>query len=78
MTLFSLMQRFNEITDAKIFVEDKWDNRIGRLVWEESDKHWVMFSLVDDAPKFLKQYEILSFQVMAGNVFINVTWEKTE
>lgn len=76
MTLYQLMLRMSDVTDARIFIEDRYELRLGKMVYVKEEQKWYLLAMSEKTPKLLRDYEVLSIQVISGDVYVKVSWDE--
>lgn len=74
MTLAELTVHMHPNTSARYLVEDRYNNRVGRLLFDKSDEKWYLVSVMDDIPTFLRDFEVITLEIINGDMYIMVTW----
>ena len=76
MTLAELTVHMHSNTSARYLIEDRYNNRVGRLLYDKSDGKWYLISLLDDCPIYLCEYEVITLEIINGDMYIMVSWRK--
>lgn len=76
MTLAELTVRMHPNTSARYLIEDRYNNRVGRLLFDKSDEKWYLVSLLDDCPIYLRDYEVITLEIINGDMYIMVSWRE--
>lgn len=74
MTLAELTVHMHSNTSARYLIEDRYNNRVGRLLFDKSDEKWYLVSIMDDVPTFLREYEVITLEIINGDMYIMVSW----
>lgn len=77
MNLAELTVHMHPNTSARYLIEDRYNNRVGRLLYDKIDEKWYLVSVMDDVPTFLREFDVITLEIINGDMYIMVSWRQS-